>query len=99
MKSDEGEREQEEWGSSSESEADSDDDTSRIGESGGQDKCAYFFWQGRAIALSLWGKTLHWVVKHTHVQLNEGRVIQVCQNSIQRNCTNIHLGPCPQTEK
>ena len=36
-----------EWESSSESEADSDDECSKILESGGRDKCAYFFWQGR----------------------------------------------------
>lgn len=45
-KSNESRREQGEWASSSESEADSDDETSKILESGGRDKCAYFFWQG-----------------------------------------------------
>ncbi len=46
-KSNEGKKEKGEWASSSESEADSDDETSKILESGGRDKCAYFFWQGR----------------------------------------------------
>ena len=36
--------------SDSESEDDNDDECKRILESGGRDRCAYFFWQGELLA-------------------------------------------------